>query len=370
MASKSCPAPPSAMSCSEQRIQGHTTPPPRPVRGAAAMPGATTRAPLPCPRPLRSCSCTRTTSTPSSPGQTSRLRSRPRSSSRRAATTCWTRPGCGARGRLGRWSRGRGRRLPPSACSWGVLALQRACAARGPRMTCLLASPQCAAQRHPLPRAHRRTPPGPPARASTWIPPLPPLIAAPSSPPPQIEGEFPDLLPIRESLVKYVFEPNAKKVRAAPRAVCTPRQARCASRRTAAPAPPAWQEGTHCPPPCSRPPPSRFFSLTPALLAPMPPCPPTVAGRGACGCARDARPVKPKRPVRGSRSGGSGQPFDCRSIAQHDTCLASSPVEIARQVAPLLHRPRALAQFSRACMPPALHAAYPGPLHCHTHCCQ
>lgn len=29
----------------------------------------------------------------------------------------------------------------------------------------------------------------------------------------QIEGEFPELLPIRESLIQYVFEPNAKKVR-------------------------------------------------------------------------------------------------------------------------------------------------------------
>lgn len=29
----------------------------------------------------------------------------------------------------------------------------------------------------------------------------------------QIEGEFPELLPIKESLIKYVFEPNAAKVR-------------------------------------------------------------------------------------------------------------------------------------------------------------
>lgn len=28
----------------------------------------------------------------------------------------------------------------------------------------------------------------------------------------QISGEFPELLPIRESLIKYVFEPNAAKV--------------------------------------------------------------------------------------------------------------------------------------------------------------
>ena len=27
----------------------------------------------------------------------------------------------------------------------------------------------------------------------------------------QIEGEFPQLLPIRESLIKYVFEPNAAR---------------------------------------------------------------------------------------------------------------------------------------------------------------
>jgi 3,5-epimerase/4-reductase len=26
----------------------------------------------------------------------------------------------------------------------------------------------------------------------------------------QIEGEFPEILPIKESLIKYVFEPNAK----------------------------------------------------------------------------------------------------------------------------------------------------------------
>lgn len=29
----------------------------------------------------------------------------------------------------------------------------------------------------------------------------------------QIEGEFPEILPIKESLIKYVFEPNAAKVR-------------------------------------------------------------------------------------------------------------------------------------------------------------
>ena len=34
----------------------------------------------------------------------------------------------------------------------------------------------------------------------------------------QIEGEFPELLPIKESLRKYVFEPNAAKVRVAVRA--------------------------------------------------------------------------------------------------------------------------------------------------------
>lgn len=28
----------------------------------------------------------------------------------------------------------------------------------------------------------------------------------------QIQSEFPEILPIRESLIKYVFEPNAKKV--------------------------------------------------------------------------------------------------------------------------------------------------------------
>ena len=28
----------------------------------------------------------------------------------------------------------------------------------------------------------------------------------------QIEGEFPQILPIRESLIKYVFEPAAEKV--------------------------------------------------------------------------------------------------------------------------------------------------------------
>lgn len=28
----------------------------------------------------------------------------------------------------------------------------------------------------------------------------------------QIESEFPEILPIRESLIKYVFEPNAAKV--------------------------------------------------------------------------------------------------------------------------------------------------------------
>ncbi len=28
----------------------------------------------------------------------------------------------------------------------------------------------------------------------------------------QIEGEFPDLLPIRESLIRYVFEPNSHQV--------------------------------------------------------------------------------------------------------------------------------------------------------------
>ncbi len=28
----------------------------------------------------------------------------------------------------------------------------------------------------------------------------------------QIEGEFPEILPIKESLIKYVFEPNAKQV--------------------------------------------------------------------------------------------------------------------------------------------------------------
>lgn len=31
--------------------------------------------------------------------------------------------------------------------------------------------------------------------------------------PTQIEGEFPEILPIKESLIKYVFEPNAKQVR-------------------------------------------------------------------------------------------------------------------------------------------------------------
>jgi hypothetical protein len=31
----------------------------------------------------------------------------------------------------------------------------------------------------------------------------------------QIESEFPQILPIRESLIKYVFEPNAAKVRSA-----------------------------------------------------------------------------------------------------------------------------------------------------------
>jgi hypothetical protein len=30
----------------------------------------------------------------------------------------------------------------------------------------------------------------------------------------QIEGEFPQILPIRESLIKYVFEPAAEKVTA------------------------------------------------------------------------------------------------------------------------------------------------------------
>lgn len=29
----------------------------------------------------------------------------------------------------------------------------------------------------------------------------------------QIEGEFPQILGIRESLIKYVFEPNANEVR-------------------------------------------------------------------------------------------------------------------------------------------------------------
>jgi hypothetical protein len=29
----------------------------------------------------------------------------------------------------------------------------------------------------------------------------------------QIQSEFPDILPIKESLIKYVFEPNAAKVR-------------------------------------------------------------------------------------------------------------------------------------------------------------
>jgi hypothetical protein len=29
----------------------------------------------------------------------------------------------------------------------------------------------------------------------------------------QIESEFPRILPIKESLIKYVFEPNAAKVR-------------------------------------------------------------------------------------------------------------------------------------------------------------
>jgi hypothetical protein len=28
----------------------------------------------------------------------------------------------------------------------------------------------------------------------------------------QIESEFPEILPIKESLIKYVFEPNAAKV--------------------------------------------------------------------------------------------------------------------------------------------------------------
>jgi hypothetical protein len=28
----------------------------------------------------------------------------------------------------------------------------------------------------------------------------------------QIQSEFPDILPIKESLIKYVFEPNAEKV--------------------------------------------------------------------------------------------------------------------------------------------------------------
>ena len=32
----------------------------------------------------------------------------------------------------------------------------------------------------------------------------------------QIEGEFPEILPIKESLIKYVFEPNAKQVRLVP----------------------------------------------------------------------------------------------------------------------------------------------------------
>ena len=32
----------------------------------------------------------------------------------------------------------------------------------------------------------------------------------------QIEGEFPQILPIRESLIKYVFEPAAEKVQPLP----------------------------------------------------------------------------------------------------------------------------------------------------------
>lgn len=47
----------------------------------------------------------------------------------------------------------------------------------------------------------------------------------------QIEGEFPQILPIRESLIKYVFEPAAAKVSGtalssypitSSKAVCTP----------------------------------------------------------------------------------------------------------------------------------------------------
>lgn len=34
----------------------------------------------------------------------------------------------------------------------------------------------------------------------------------------QIQSEFPQILPIRESLIKYVFEPNAAKVRIASQA--------------------------------------------------------------------------------------------------------------------------------------------------------
>lgn len=54
----------------------------------------------------------------------------------------------------------------------------------------------------------------------------PPQIIHLVLPPPrpiQIEGEFPELLPIKESLIKYVFEPNAAKVRRGHRMQCAKR---------------------------------------------------------------------------------------------------------------------------------------------------
>lgn len=42
---------------------------------------------------------------------------------------------------------------------------------------------------------------------------------SPHKPPAQIESEFPQILPIKESLIKFVFEPNAKDKEAVCKAV-------------------------------------------------------------------------------------------------------------------------------------------------------
>ena len=135
----------------------------------------------PSPACCRSCSCTRSTSTPTSPGPTSRWRSRPRSSWRHAATTCWTRNGCAPASQPHQHTHG----LPGVCrmCDCGVhdVLLRGRLSATAPctPFVCCFGWLTCF------------------SFAACAV---------------QFESEFPQMLPIRESLIKYVFEPNAAKV--------------------------------------------------------------------------------------------------------------------------------------------------------------